>query len=354
MNTPKDSVRYLALSPLVMTAMLRCVSSLRCSMARAVLFVLDYVSYFDFGGTSMCWETRGLTMSVQGGVAAVGEHDVFVGRRKGRGVVSEFSSSARRRLLRFCAACSVRYTTLLTVTLPHIETDGRVFKRRLDTMLKYLKADAEKSFPGQVWSALWVLEFQKRGAAHAHILLTHPIDMSRVRMRWVDLWKSQIMRLFHADADNMLQKMRQASTFIEKIRNRSDSLSYCAKYASKMRSKSVVCGGSSFGRWWGVRGSREVVSRDVLQAWPLPRDPGDRNRLLDGFWQRIRVLVDMKDAARAFRWPRGIGYVFYQAGDDDSWDRFVARLREVGDSFGLVPPSVAALERRFVAGVVNA
>lgn len=304
----------------------------------------------------MCYETRGLTLAVQGGVATIGETDIFVGRRTERGVVSEFSSSSRRRLLRFCAASLAQYTTLLTVTLPHVEADGRVFKRRLDALLKYLRADAARSFPGQVWSALWVLEFQKRGAAHAHLLLTHPVDKTRIRDRWTSLWESQIERLFPAAADDMMQKMGRASTFIEKIRNRSHSLSYCAKYASKMASKSVVYG-RDFGRWWGVRGSRETVSRDILQGWPLPPDPAERNRLLDGFWARINALLAVSQAARAvrsFRWSRGVGYVLYQSGDDDAWAHFLARLREVGVSFGLVPPTDADIERRFLSGVVNA
>lgn len=354
MNTIKRHNRRLALSPLVISVMLRCVNLWRCSMARALLFVLDYISYFAFRGLSMCYETRGLIMSVQGGVAAIGETDIFVGRRSARGVVSEFSSSSRRRLLRFCAASLARYTVLLTVTLPHIEMDGRVFKRRLDSMLKWLKIEAEKSFAGQTWSALWVLEFQKRGAVHAHLLLTHPINKTRVRSRWVELWKSQIMRLFPDEAELMLEKMGKASTFVEKIRNRGDSLSYCAKYASKMTSKSVLSGGSEFGRWWGVRGERGKMSRDVREAWPLPRDPDERNRLLDGFWARINELASMAGVVRAFRWIRGLGFVFYQAGDDESWSGFLSRLRSVASSYGLVPSSDEGRERRSLAGLVYA
>lgn len=302
----------------------------------------------------MCYATRGLMASVQGGVAVVGETDIFVGRRKGRGIVSVFSSSARRRLLRFCAASMAQYTTLLTVTLPHIETDGRVFKERLDRLLKYLRAAAADNFPGQVWSALWVLEFQKRGAVHAHLLLTHPIDMVRIRERWVALWASRIAEIFPATAAEVLDKMGRASTFIETIRDRGHALSYCGKYASKTASKSVICG-RDFGRWWGVRGERSVEERDVLQAWPLPPDPAERNRLLDGFWGRVTSLV--KDLSvlgvRAFRWVRGIGFVFYQGGDDESWRVFISALREVAASYGLVPPSDADRERRFVAGVVH-
>lgn len=302
----------------------------------------------------MCYETRGLMLSVQGGAAVIGETDIYAGRRRGRGAVSEFSSSARRRLLRFCAASLARYTTLLTVTLPHIEEDGRAFKRRLDSLLKYLRAEATSSFPEQVWSALWVLEFQKRGAAHAHLLLTHPVDMTRVRARWVALWQSQIVRLFPAAADDVLEKMSHASTFIETIRNRGDALTYCAKYASKNASKAIPCG-RDFGRWWGVRGDRGVVPRDVVQAWPLPSRPADRIALLDAFWAGIiNVLTVMKDAVRAFSWRRGSGFVFYQAGSDESWERFLTRLRRLASSFGLVPATAADREARFVAGVVYA
>lgn len=96
------------------------------------------------------------------------------------------------------------------------------------------------------------------------------------------------------------------------------------------------------------------MSRDVREAWPLPRDPDERNRLLDGFWARINELASMAGVVRAFRWIRGLGFVFYQAGDDESWSGFLSRLRSVASSYGLVPSSDEGRERRSLAGLVYA
>lgn len=284
----------------------------------------------------MCYESQGLMMNVQGGVISIGECDMVqgAGRRK-RSFVSKFSESSRKRLLRFCSASVARFTTLLTLTIPHVEVSGPIFKVMLDRVLVWLEAQAEASFPGQSWTALWVMEFQGRGAAHIHILLTHPIDKDRVREKWAALWKKRVMELC---GQEIFERMRAAACNVERLSQRHHALDYVCRYAGKEEQKTIPSGLGGFGRWWGVRGDRSVELRDCLEVWPLPRDSGDRAGVLDAFARSVMATVaELGRKVRCIRWSRGLGWTILQRCEDDLWSDCVRVFQSVAAALGFVP-----------------
>jgi hypothetical protein len=68
--------------------------------------------------------------------------------------------------------CNPKWKEIIDVLLPrqttkdHPELVTRVFNLKLDTLLK----DIKDSVLGNVIVKIWVIEFQKRGLPHAHIL----------------------------------------------------------------------------------------------------------------------------------------------------------------------------------------
>lgn len=298
------------------------------------------------------WETNGLSLTVQGGAISIGECDVIQGgKRHKRSVVSKFSEPARKRLLRWCSASVARFTTLLTLTIPHVEMSGPIFKSKLDRILVWLKAQADVSFPGQSWTALWVLEFQGRGAAHVHVLLTHPIDKERVQVKWALLWQQRIFELCEegaydfgrggavlANGREVVEKMRAAACNIKSLSERHHALDYLSQYAGKVAQKSLPDVLSGFGRWWGVRGDRAEESRTTLEVWPLPADPVNRTGLLIDFSRQVMASVKMfAKKTRCIPWSRGLGWTILQRCSDLEWSECVSAFCGVAAALGFVP-----------------
>lgn len=285
------------------------------------------------------WETKGLSLTVQGGAMSIGECDVVQGgKRHKRSIVSKFTVSSRKRLLRFCSVCAARFTTLLTLTIPHVEMSGPIFKQRLDRILVWLEAQAATSFPGQSWTALWVLEFQERGAAHVHILLTHPIAGWRVSKRWAEMWEPRILELFVDDGRKMVEKMHAAACNIKSLSERHHALEYLSQYAGKVAQKSLPDVLLGFGRWWGVRGDRAEESRTSLEAWPLPADPDTRAGLLTDFSRQVMASVEMfSKKVRCIPWCRGLGWTIVQRCSDIDWSECVRVFLNVAAALGFVP-----------------
>jgi len=93
-------------------------------------------------------------------------------RRAERGEIVEFSERAQLRLIHFVRNCEADFYSMMTLTYPNIETDGKIVKQHLE---KFRRAFLRK-FPEEV--GVWFLEFQKRGAPHYHILCS--LDLRKV------------------------------------------------------------------------------------------------------------------------------------------------------------------------------
>lgn len=148
---------------------------------------------------------------------------------------------------------------MLTLTYPaDFPEDGELVKRQLHSFFVWLRRHCEQhaigtEFQGVQFSAFWFLEFQKRGAPHIHIFITHPAKHQAVAFRWFNGVGS--------DDDRHLR----AGTRIEWLKKgRAGVIAYASKYAAKQSQKVVPEWFDNVGRFWGVRGCRETVSADTM------------------------------------------------------------------------------------------
>jgi hypothetical protein len=201
---------------------------------------------------------------------------------------------------------------MVTLTLPHIEVDGKMFKTLLDGFLVLLQREYQAT---PEWSALWFLEFQKRGSPHAHVLLTSRAEKSWVSRTWAGLWSRRVAEVECTGVLEARERMRAASTRVEKLRV--PATRYAAKYGSKMEQKEVPEDYHGVGRFWGVRGLRKLLEPDIRLV-ELPEVHGKTiwtSRLIS-FWLGLEKAVVSTRGIKACNWPTGTGvHVF---GDRDS------------------------------------
>ena len=96
---------------------------------------------------------------------------------------------------------------------------------------------------------LWVMEFQKRGAPHFHILVDKHIPHQDVAAMWYKIVSS---------GD---EKHLKAGTRVSRIKNVKQVICYISKYLGKKNYQKVVPEGfENVGRFWGMsRGMLEFV-----------------------------------------------------------------------------------------------
>lgn len=149
--------------------------------------------------------------------------------------ITSFSPEARRRL-RFLLRNSIdRFSVCLHLTYPsEFPASGKVCKKHLDTFLKRLRYHGA--------SYVWVMEFQKRGAPHFHLLLDTKLDKDWISKAWYQIVSS---------GD---EKHLRAGTRIESIANDADRnkvINYLLSYIAKSYQKAVPSDFRDVGRFWG-------------------------------------------------------------------------------------------------------
>jgi len=185
----------------------------------------------------------------------------FLHKRKEIDMVSKRSLDRLALLVR---GCSVKFTSLMTVTYgANFPMSGKIAKKNLNHLLITLK---RKFGP---FEYVWVLEFQERGAVHFHIATTLPEPTYLDRQIYAIVWQkistpysweySQVeypygKKNFKKDlfTDFAVFDQHNHETAWEKVR-KGDSLShYFAKYTMKIRQKKVPIWYADVGRFWGA------------------------------------------------------------------------------------------------------
>lgn len=173
-----------------------------------------------------------------------------------RGSVTGFSERSARRMCKYLRESASRYRTLATLTYPggdswHRAKDHlRALWERLRRAGDAVSIDTRDPEGDQPFSAVWFLEFQRRGVPHFHFFCTHRIDRRWLARAWFDIVGS-------GRAEHLA-----AGTRIESIRTgRRGCIGYARKYATKREQKELppLLENQGFGRWWGVTGCRETV-----------------------------------------------------------------------------------------------
>lgn len=184
--------------------------------------------------------------------------------------VTEFSRKSRQRLrldLSKVDQTSAGRPLFVTLTYPaEFPLDAETFKRHLDVVSKRIR----RAYP--VLGAHWKLEFQKRGAAHFHIIAWNigSADLKSVRawfaLNWFEVVNS-------GDTKHL-----QAGTSVEVIRSQFAIMRYVGPYLSKDDQSSP---GLKVGRYWGhiARGNIpyaqactvELTEAEALLEWRTAR-----------------------------------------------------------------------------------
>lgn len=108
-----------------------------------------------------------LHLEVQGGLVAVKREFKPVEkltRGGNRGLITAFSLASRKRLLRKTARIGAGRAVFMTLTYPARFPTAKIAKTHLRALLERIRRRYPRS------SAVWRLEYQKRGAPHFHLL----------------------------------------------------------------------------------------------------------------------------------------------------------------------------------------
>jgi len=172
-----------------------------------------------------------------------------------------FSDKSRSRL-RFVSTNSghiLRSQFGLTYPGDHWPTDGREFKRHLNTFLTQIR----KHIP--FLNYLWVAEFQSRGAPHVHLFLD--LAATDENRRLLAHYWCKAVNPDYLETDDHYRVHSNPKNFIPWAMRQG---SYLCKYLDKAAQKTIPAGFFNFGRWWGnSRGlvsSPETFTADQLAA----------------------------------------------------------------------------------------
>ena len=246
---------------------------------------------------------------------------------KVRGSVESFTDSSRRRLLSWLACAKPSYRIMVTLTVPHLEKDGAVFKNRLDRFLVAVMRNAPEN-----GSVTWFLEFQKRGAPHVHMLTNFKIKKDWVAEKWTRLWEERLKDLLgHTGGETAAIHMRNASTRVEWLRSASVMKKYASKYSAKTNQKEVPEDYAHVGRFWGIRGDRTRVAAATYRKRCYGRFDGFPGDVIRLFWIRFNRFLMDKERFKVYRWEKGSGVTVYFS--DDSTEAVKQALMIILDDF---------------------
>lgn len=198
-------------------------------------------------------ESRPGTVTVypQGSLLKVSKNRInpYEGQKRDwkRGIIKGFSTASRRRLMRMMGKIDKsEKPQFLTLTYPAEWPESpEVWKEQLIKFLKRMKY----RFPE--FSAIWKLEFQKRGAPHFH-LLVWGLPTSGMQKFVSYHWYKVV-----GSGD---EKHLTAGTQIQRIKSWRGVMSYAGKYLGKSQENF----GLPVGRFWGVFNREGVPWSDEI------------------------------------------------------------------------------------------
>ena len=168
-----------------------------------------------------------------------------------RGIVTVFSRGSRRRLIKKMRrlAQGVEKAFFVTLTYPERFPDGTIAKQHQRALMERIRRLHPEA------SAIWRIEYQKRGAPHFHHIWFNLPYIPQQMLR--DMW-SEIIAEYITDQKPFVR--------IEMVRSRRGIMYYVGKYVAKMgheedhemhegQDKQGLFNSVSYlhaGRWWGI------------------------------------------------------------------------------------------------------
>lgn len=157
------------------------------------------------------------------------------------------------------------FNSILTLTYGSwYPRDGVELKKHLNNLLTFLRRKYSSQY-------IWIVEFQKRGAPHFHILLdTIPTALNRFEV--AEFWSNGIAlnwRVPATDNENIIRRVNLRNKMFvvhfhqktwETIRVKEGAARYISQYVTKAGQKEVPRQFENVGRFWGA--SQEVKLPD--------------------------------------------------------------------------------------------
>jgi len=211
-----------------------------------------------------------------------------------RGEIKQFSWASRRRARLVIRNVSSYMRVEAGLTYPkQYAVSGEETKKHLHALMEWLRRRNN--------SALWMLEFQKRGAPHYHLLLQMPIPKDELANAWYRIVGSKD------------PKHLKHGTHIAWIRSHAKTASYFSTYMTKVGQKQVPDNFTGVGRFWGY--TKKLLRCQVRHI------NGDQKSLLR-LTRQVRKWYAAQCRSWGFKWKfRGRGWT--------CWDH--GRLRESND-----------------------
>ena len=201
-----------------------------------------------------------------------------------RSAISSLSEKSAGRLRRYVENFAVDFTGMVTLTYPERWPDSpQVWKKHLNAFFEALR----RTMYFDEHSAIWVLEFQKRGAPHFHLLIDGWMSKAWIARAWG--------RITSGNED--------ACSRVETLRDPNRAGNYISKYLTKSLDSNGD-GVEEVGRWWGVRRAKilrgagqaiPTVAAAIFQATP---------------WKVGKILLQA-ELANGHMWETPCGWNFY-------------------------------------------
>ena len=238
-----------------------------------------------------------------------GDDDRVLWVKQQRGKVKGFSRQSRSRLMQRAAAINVRdmkhLPVLLTLTYPNdYPDDPAVYKRHLDAFHTALVREYGKV------GTIWKLEFQRRGAAHFHLMPYFKGDTGHT-FAFRQWCKRTWYRIVGSGDEKHVDQGAQV-TIIQSVRG-------VQSYMSKYVAKPVEDVEQNVGRWWGVWHA-EALPVELVRVALTEAEFYRMRRVFAGVRRSHRVdapisgrntgmwlFLAEEEARRALRWLIGGG-----------------------------------------------
>ena len=234
-----------------------------------------------------------------------GCQDPVAVEKQGRGKrkeITELSNQSAKRGLTTFRALAHHMVATITLTYPAElvgELDGRESKKHLERFIRWVQWEFGKDV---VYA--WVLEFQKNGNPHYHLMLDRFVPAQAVAERWYTIVGSE------------LEKHLKAGTRVEAIRSKIAVADYLARYLTKMHQKDVPEGFKHVGRFWGYKRGAAKPVYDAHLAFDTPDDATRGIReIRKARKASLRRFLTKKGKPIKWKW-RGKGFVDRSMGFD--------------------------------------
>ena len=220
-----------------------------------------------------------------------------------RGEITHWSRASIRRFMLMVKNSSCEWVGLITLTYPREYTaDGKAVKKQLNSFLQYLRR--------LNCSYCWVLEFQKRGAPHFHILVSGFVPKDEVATRWFNIVGS-------GDVKHLC-----AGTRVEGVNgDKNRLLRYLFSYLKKADQKKVPDEYKDVGRWWGsTRSILREVGKIVLRCKEF--EARKVLRIVRKYYER-----KIKSWGFTWKWARQRGFIGWEC--SAVWDRLLSEQNQI-------------------------